>query len=69
MKILIYAVSARDAEDMCRELGVSFDEVMWVMNYELLGGMDTEGWLVHATPMFRQMPAYELAKAHHPHLI
>lgn len=60
--ILIFAVNARDALEQCMELGVDFDQVVWVMNPALLGEMDVSKHQVHATPMFRQMPAFVDAK-------
>lgn len=68
LPILIFAVNARDAQMQCEELGVAFDEVVWVMNPALLGEMDVSRHSVHATPMFRQMPAFVDAKRRFPGL-
>lgn len=68
MEILIFATSARDAQIQCEELGVAFDEVVWVMNPALLGEMDVSHHSVHATPLFRQMPAFVDAKRRFPGL-
>jgi len=57
-KILIFAVHARDALAKCEELGVKFEDVIWVMNYQLLGGMDTSDYEVYYTDAFTLVPAY-----------
>ena len=57
-KILIFATSPRDAIVKCRELGVEFESVLWVMNYQLLGGMDVSDFEVHYTNAFRLVPAF-----------
>ena len=67
-KTLIFAVSARDALEQCQEMGLAFEEVVWVMNPALLGTMDTDGYSVVASPLFRQMPAFVDAKARFPQL-
>lgn len=62
-KVLIFATSRADAMDLCVRLGVPFDTVTWVMNYQLLGGLDYAGHEVHYTDMFTEMPAYAEAWA------
>lgn len=57
-QILIFAVNARDALVKCKELGVEFEDVTWVMNYQLLGGMDFSHYAVFYTEAFTQVPAY-----------
>lgn len=57
-KILIFAVHARDALAKCEELGVAFENVVWVMNYQLLGGADFSGHEVYYTNAFTLVPAY-----------
>lgn len=61
-KTIIFAVNRQDAKDMCNELGLAFEEVIWVLNAQLLSGMDVEGAQVHYTLTFQDMPAY--AEAH-----
>lgn len=68
LPIVIFAVNARDAQLQCEELGVDFDQVVWVMNPALLGEMDVSGHQPYATPMFRQMPAFIDAKRRFPEL-
>lgn len=57
-KILIFAVHARDALDKCEALGVAFEDVIWVMNYQLLGGADMTDYEVYYTDAFMAVPAY-----------
>lgn len=56
--ILIFAVNARDALVKARELGVEFEDITWVMNYQLLGGVDFSHYAVFYTDAFKQVPAY-----------
>ena len=60
-KILVFATSAPDALGKCIELGVEFHEVVWVMNYQLLGGIDYSDHEVYYTDTFTLMPAYQEA--------
>lgn len=57
-KILIFATNARDALVKCRELGVPFEDVTWVMNFQLLGGIDYSDHEVHYTEAFTATPAF-----------
>ena len=63
MKIVIFAVNRLDAQQKAHELGVEFEDVIWVMNWNLLGWMDLEGVKFHFTDSFKDMPAYAEAKA------
>ncbi len=56
--VLIFAVNARDALVKCNQLGIAFEEVTWVMNYQLLGGGDYSHYAVHYTEPFKAVPAY-----------
>jgi hypothetical protein len=56
--VLIFAVNARDALVKCNQLGVPFEEVTWVMNYQLLGGGDYSHHQVFYTEAFKNVPAY-----------
>lgn len=58
MNVLIFAVNARDALVKCNQLEVPFEEVTWVMNYQLLGSADYSNWQVHYTEAFKNVPAY-----------
>ncbi|QWY82803.1 hypothetical protein PP641_gp063 [Arthrobacter phage SilentRX] len=61
-KTIIFAVNRQDAQNMCDSLGLAFEDVTWVLNAQLLSGMDTEGAKVYYTLTFQDMPAY--AEAH-----
>lgn len=59
---IIFAVNRQDAKDKCDSLGLAFEEVVWVLNAQLLAGMDTAGADIYYTLTFQEMPAY--AEAH-----
>lgn len=59
-KILLFAVSTADAQEWCNGMGVTFESVTWVMNWELLGGQDYSDHEVYYTPMFKLTPAYAM---------
>lgn len=61
---LLFAASYDDALEATRELGLVFDETVWVLNAQLLGSGDYAGHTVHYTDTFRLMPAYPEAAAH-----
>lgn len=63
MKTIIFAVNAQDAHNACAEHGLVFEEVVWVLNAQLLSGLDIDGARVIYTPMFQMMPAYAEASA------
>ncbi|QTF70615.1 hypothetical protein [Arthrobacter woluwensis] len=63
-KNLVFAVSEQDARAYAEGAGVEFDEAVWVMNAQLLGGGDFSRYAVHYTDTFRKMPAFaEAARA------
>lgn len=61
LSYIIFAVNRLDAIAKCDEMGVEFESVIWVLNYQLLGDMDTSGYTAVFTDTFKQMPAYEEA--------
>lgn len=61
-KTIVFAINRQDAQNMCNELGLAFEDVIWVLNAQLLSGIDTKGARVHYTLTFQEMPAY--AEAH-----
>jgi hypothetical protein len=67
-KHLIFATSALDALAQCQELGIEFEDAVWVMNVNLLGDLDVSKHVKHSTPLFRQMPAYSDVKRRFPEL-
>lgn len=62
-KIIVFAVNRIDAQAKAHELGVEFEQVTWVMNWNLLGYTDLEGAKFHFTDAFKDMPAYDEARA------
>lgn len=55
---LVFATGRMDAMAKCQELGIEFDETVWVLNYQLLGTGDYSNHIVHYTELFKEMPAY-----------
>lgn len=58
---VVFAVNRLDAMAKCEELGLEFENTIWVMNFQLLGQVDTSGLTPHFTDTFREMPAYREA--------
>lgn len=64
IQTIVFAASRKDAQDYCAdELGVPFEDVVWVLNAQLLGDADTSQAEVHYTDTFKEMPAYSEAVA------
>lgn len=58
---VIFAVNRRDAMDKAEELGLEFEKTIWVMNFQLLGQVNTDALTPHFTDTFMDMPAYREA--------
>ncbi len=64
MKIVVFAATPVDAVEYCKDAGLEFTEVVWVMNYQLLGEKGlTDVDEVRYTDLFRLMPAFAEAEA------
>lgn len=64
IQTIVFAVNRRDAMQYCEtELGVPFEDVVFVMNAQLLGDADTSQAEVHYTDAFMEVPAYPEALA------
>lgn len=61
---LVFATNRIDAMAKCQELGIEFDQTVWVMNYQLLGGIDFSNHTHHYTELFKEMPAFQEAFDH-----
>lgn len=63
-KIVLFATSNLDAKNYCEINGLNFDDVVWVLNYQLLGETGLkDASEIHHTELFKQMPAYNEALA------
>lgn len=65
MQTIVFATSRADAQAYCDANGLVFEDVVWVMNYQLLGTLTDDqrkGADVHFTSDFKDMPAYGEAK-------
>ena len=60
---LIFAVSYADALAAAEQLGLEFDQTVWVMNAQLLGSGDYSKHVVHYTESFTHTPAFQEAAA------
>lgn len=58
---VIFATGRLDAVEKCVELGLVFEETYWVMNFQLLGQVNTSSLTPHFTDSFREMPAFREA--------
>ncbi len=63
MATILFATSRVDAQNFCNESGLDFDSVVWVLNPQLLGGMEVDKSEVYYTETFRQMPVFSEAEA------
>ena len=67
IQTIVFATNRLDAMTYCaNELGVPFEDVVWVMNLQLLGDADTSQADIHFTDAFTEMPAYAEALAAFP---
>jgi hypothetical protein len=67
IQTIVFATNRADAEAYCRDdLGVPFEDVVFVMNFQLLGDADTSQADVHCTTAFMQVPAYAEVLARFP---
>lgn len=63
-KIVLFAATPSDAVDYCKNEGLDFTKVTWVMNYQLLGEKGlTDADEARYTDLFMLMPAYAEAVA------
>lgn len=60
---LLFAASYEDAKAASEDLGLVFDQTVWVLNAQLLGSGDYSTHTAHYTDLFRLMPAYPEAAA------
>lgn len=61
---LVFATSKADAQETIAELGLVFEETVWVLNAQLLGDPGSYlGHQVHYSPLFLDMPAATEAQA------
>lgn len=64
MQTVVFATSRVDAIDLCEARGLEFDQVVWVLNDQLLGGGVVESEVVpYYSDLFMEMPAYQMAHA------
>lgn len=61
--IVLFATSRTDAVNYCNENNLDFDSVVWVLNPQLLGGIEVDTSEVYYTDTFRQMPVFREAEA------
>lgn len=62
-KHIVFAVSIEDARAAIAQLGLEFDETIWVMNIQLLGSADYTGYKAVFTEAFTSTPAFVDAAA------
>lgn len=63
-KIVLFAATPFDAADYCKQAGIPFEDVTWVLNYQLLGANGLkDADEARYTDLFMLMPAYAEAVA------
>lgn len=62
-RVVVFAATPIDAVNYCKDNNLVFTDVVWVMNYQLLGESGLKDVdEVHYTELFRLMPAFAEAE-------